>query len=158
MWSKLYLAILAISIFVIAFFTYYAWSWLQSVGLPVAAAEGYEYHSGLAWNAIWLFTVALLIAGNAVLWANGRAWAMWATFLYFATVWIIHGFWLEPLSLRFNMQNGLSDKTISTSSLTAVVFIVLMAIIVFFDKFIVIRLRTKTYPSTVEPEPESAAE
>ena len=158
MWSKFYLAVLAVAVIVMAFFTYYAWSWLQSIGQPVAAAEGYDYHSGLAWNAIWLFTIAMLICGNAVLWASGRAWAMWATFLYFATVWIIHGFWLEPMSVRFNKESGLSDATVSMAPISAVVLIVLMAIIVFFDKFLVIRLRDKTYPSNVESEPKTAAE
>ena len=158
MWSKIYFGVLAVAVVVMAFFTYYAWSWLQSIGQPVAAAEGYDYHSRLAWNAIWLFTIALLICGNAVLWASGRAWAMWATFLYFATVWIIHGFWLEPLFLRFNKASGLSEATRSMAPISAVVLIVLMAIIVFFDKFLVIRLRAKTYPSSVEPEAESAAE
>ena len=48
MWSKIYLAILAVAVVVMAFFTYYAWSWLQSIGQPVAAAAGYDYHSRLA--------------------------------------------------------------------------------------------------------------
>jgi TRAP-type C4-dicarboxylate transport system permease large subunit len=155
MWNKLYLAVLGLSIAVMAFFTYYSWSWLQSIGLPVAAAEGYEYYSGLAWTALWLFAAALLIVGNAVLWTTSRFWAMWSTFLYVAVVLITYCFWLEQAFLHFNKENGLSDKMTSLAPITAVVLIVLMAIVVFFDIFFVVRLRAKMYRAT---EPLDSAE
>ncbi len=147
MWSKIYLAILAVAIVVMAFFTFYSWSWLQSIGLPAAAVAGYEYHAELAWPALWILTIALLVLGNAVLWASGRAWAMWITFIYFAAFVIIRYFWLDKAFLGFRTTHGLTDSSFSVAPLMAVILVVLMAAIVFFDQFIVLRLRTKTYPS-----------
>lgn len=147
MWSKIYLAILAIAIVVMAFFTFYSWSWLQSIGLPAAAVAGYEYHSGLAWPVLWITTIALLVFGNAILWASGRAWAMWVTFIYFSAFAVIRYFWLDQAFFQFKKTNGLFDGSFSIAPLMAVILVVLMAAIVFFDQFIVLRLRAKTYPA-----------
>lgn len=146
MWSKIYLVILAVACLVMAFFTFYSWSWLQSIGLPAAAVAGYEYHSGLAWPALWILTIALLVMGNAILWASGRAWAMWVTFIYFSAFAVIRYFWLDQAFFQFKKTNGLFDGSFSIAPLMAVILVVLMAAIVFFDQFIVLRLRAKTYP------------
>ncbi|HRI04204.1 MAG TPA: hypothetical protein PLL77_10715 [Pyrinomonadaceae bacterium] len=150
MWSKIYLAILAVACLVMAFFTFYSWSWLQSIGLPAAAVAGYEYHSGLAWPVLWIATIALLVLGNAVLWASERAWAMWVTFLYFSVFVIIRYFWLDQAFFQFKKTNGLFDGSFSIAPLMAVILVVIMAAIVFFDQFIVLRLRAKTYPTAAQ--------
>lgn len=148
MWSKLYLAVLGLSIAGMAFFTYYSWSWLQSIGLPAVAVAGYDYHSSLAWVTLWISSLALLIIGNAVLWATGRAWNLWATFLYFAVFVVIRYFWLDEAFFHFKKTNGLFDGNFSVGPFFAVILIALAGVIVFFDKFLVIRLRAKTYPET----------
>ena len=159
MWSKLYLAVLAISIFVMAFFTYYAWSWLQSVGEPVAAVAGYQYHAGLGWMALWLFAVILLVLANAVLWTSRRGWAAWTTFLFFAVFLVIRYFWLHQAFFQFQKDNGLWDGGLLIAPFSAAILIVLMAAVVFFDQFAIVRLHRKMYPpavaadSGVETEP-----
>ena len=139
---------LAVSIAVMAFFTYYSWSWLQSIGLPAAAVDGYTYHEGLAWPALWIFSAILLLLGNAVLWTGSRSWALWATFLYFSVFVIIRYFWLDPAYFQFKKSNGLFDGSLSLGPIMAVVLVVLMAIIVFFDKFLVLRLKAKIVSRT----------
>ncbi len=156
MWSKIYLVILAVAIIVMAFFTFYSWSWLQSIGLPSAAVAGYEYHAALAWPALWLPTIALLVLGNAVLWTTGRAWAMWVTFIYFSAFAVVRYFWLDQAFFQFRKTNGLFDGSFSIAPLMAVVLVVIMAAIVFFDQFIVLRLRAKTYPAA--PQDDSPLE
>jgi hypothetical protein len=156
MFTKIYLALLGISIAVMAFFTYYSWSWLQSIGLPTAAVVGYEYHAGLAWTALWISVVALMVIANAVLWATGRSWAVWTTFVYFAVLIIARYFWLDQLFFRFKKTNGLFDGSFSVAPLMAVILIVLVAAIAFFDQFIVVRLRAKTYGKPEEPVVEAA--
>lgn len=152
MWSKIYLVILAIAIIVMAFFTFYSWSWLQSIGLPAAAVAGYEYHAGLAWPALWILTIALLAVGNVILWTSGRAWAMWVTFIYFSAFAVIRYFWLDQAFFQFRKTNGLFDGSFSIAPLMAVILVVLMAAIVFFNQFIVLRLRAKTYPVAVQED------
>ena len=154
MWSKLYLAALGLSITGMAFFTYYSWSWLQSIGLPSVAVEGYRYHTSLAWTFLWISSIVLLIVGNSVLWAGGRAWAMWTTFLFFAAFLAIQYFWLHQSFFQFLKGNGLGDGGLLFAPFSAAILIALAGVIVFFDKFIVIRLRAKTYPEKEKDESE----
>ena len=158
MFSKIYLAVLSAAVIVMVFFTYYSWSWLQSIGLPLAAVEGYAYHESLAWMALWLFAVILLLLGNAVLWTSSRSWEMWTTFVYFSVFVIIRYFWLDQAYFQFKKANGMFDGSFSIAPIMAVILIVLMAIIVFFDTFLVTRLRAKTFPAIQQAEPEAPAE
>jgi hypothetical protein len=153
MWSKLYLALLGLSIVVMAFFTYYSWSWLQSIGLPAAAVAGYEYHAAFSWPTLWLSAALLLLVGNAVLWTTARSWAMWMTFVFFATMVLVRFFWLDRALFHFEQANSLTESRFSIGPFFGVILIALMAVIVFFDQFIVLRLRAKTYPPSVEEEP-----
>lgn len=156
MLSKIYLAILGLSLVAIGFFTFYSWSWLQSIGLPAAAAAGYEYHAGLAWPLLWITTIALLACGNAVLWATGRSWAMWVTFLYFALMVVLRFFWLEQAYFQFRKTNNLFDGSFAIGPFVAVIMIAVMAAIVFFDQFIIVRLRQKMYPPAADIVAETA--
>lgn len=151
MFSKIYLAVLALAILIMAFFTYYSWSWLQSIGSPAAAVEGYAYHESLSWSALWLFAAILMVLGNAVLWTTKRAWALWATFLFFSVFAIIRYFWLDQAYFHFKKANGMFDGSFSIAPIMAVVLVVLMGIIVFFDTFLVTRLNAKTHPVAEEP-------
>lgn len=157
MWSKLYLALLAIAILVMAFFTFYSWSWLQSIGLPTAAVEGYEYHSGLAWVFLWLSSVVLLLWGNAILWLTRSAWAMWATLIYFAVFMLMTYFWLGEAAFNFKKQSGLGTGSFSLGPVLGVIFVIGAAVLIFLNQFIVVQLQRKMYPATVaaDPEPET---
>lgn len=146
MWSKIYFAVLGLSLAIMGFFTVYSWSWLQSIGLPAAAAAGYEYHAGLSWPVLWISSIVLLMLGNAVLWTTGRAWALWATFLYFAIFVAAKYFWLDRAFAQFRIGNGLVEDASSAGPFFGVLMLVFMAFAVFVDQFIVIRLRSKTYP------------
>ncbi|MEQ1606607.1 MAG: hypothetical protein ABL999_17235 [Pyrinomonadaceae bacterium] len=156
MLSKIYLAILGLSLVAMGFFIFYSWSWLLSIGLPAAAAAGYEYHAGIAWPTLWITTIALLILGNAVLWATNRSWAMWITLLYFAAMAVLRFFWLDQSYFQFRQLNNLSDQAITLGPFIAVIMIVVMAAIVFFDQFIILRLRQKMYPPLQDVVAETA--
>ena len=94
-----------------------------------------------------------LFLKDAILWVSGRAWAMWVTFIYFSAFVIIRYFWLDQAFFQFKKTHGLFDGSFSIAPLMAVILVVLMAAIVFFDQFIVLRLRAKTYPATTQDEP-----
>lgn len=156
MWNKLYLAALAVSVATMAFFTFYSASWLQSIGSPGAVVLGYEYHSEMAWIAIWVSSIGLLLLANAVLWASGRSWAVWTTLVYFAVFIIVKYFWLDQAFFTFRKQNVMFDGSFSMAPLMGVALILLVAAIAFFDQFILVKMREKTH-SLAEPvaEPQS---
>ena len=145
MWNKLYLAVIAISIAAMAFFTFYSASWLQSIGSPATAVSGYEYHSEMAWIAIWITTIALLLVANAVLWATDKSWAVWTTVVYFAVFMIVRYFWLDQAFITFKKQNVSFDGSFSVAPLLGVILILLVAAVAFFDQFILVKLRKKTF-------------
>jgi hypothetical protein len=152
MWNKIFFVVFGISIAVMGFFSYYSWSWLQSIGQPAAAAEGYQYHAGLAWTTLLVSTSILLVLANAVFWVSGRLWGLWATFGYFAAFTAIRYFWLGREFFAFQKENGMSDAYFSGQSLIAVVLILGAAAIVFVDQLMLIRLRSRAYPTVVEPD------
>lgn len=163
MWSKLYLALLVIAIAVMAFFTFYSWSWLQSIGQPAAAIEGYEIHSGLSWVFLWMSSIVLLILGNLILGLKRSAWAMWATLIYFAVFTLLNYFWLGEAAFNFKKHAGLGDGSFSLGPLLGLFFVVGSAVFIFLNQFIVVRLQRKMYPPAIatdtEPEtPEKAEE
>lgn len=158
MFSKIYLAVLAATIAVMTFFTYYSWSWLQSIGQPAAAVAGYEYHSNLAWITLWITSIILLLLGNAVLWTTRSAWALWLTFILFSVFVVAKLFWLKIAFVDFQMRTESAGSGTLTGPFLAVLLIVIMAAIVFFNQFLVVRLLAKTYPETTEHDSEAEAD
>lgn len=151
MFGKIYLGVLAVSTAVMAFFTCYSCSWLKSVGAPAAAIAGYEYHSSYGWTALWLTTAVLLLLGNAVFWAGGRAWALWLSAVYFALFSVLRSFWLEPTAAEFRTANGLQGEG-GIGPILAAVLIVVVFIVAFLDQFVLVRLRKLTFPPAGEAE------
>ena len=162
MWTKIFAVVLLMSAAIMAFFTYYSFSWLQSIGLPAAAAAGYEYHSAWGWIMLLITTCILLLFANAVYWTSSKLWALWATFAYFAVFIAVRYFWLEPSFFNFRKEHAMIDASFSAKPLLAVVLILVMAAIVFADQLILIRLRSRAYPEPVitidEDEVDDAGE
>ncbi|MBV9214984.1 MAG: hypothetical protein JO053_02320 [Acidobacteria bacterium] len=150
MLTKIYLAVLAIATIVMGFFTFYASSWLKSIGLPSAAIDGYEYHMGLGWIALWFSTLVLLLLAAGILWSSQHAWALWAAFVFFAVFIVARSFWLEPAATLFKQQTGLAVPGFTGGSIMAAVSILGVAAFAFLAQFAIIRIHRKTYGS--EPE------
>lgn len=154
---KIFLALLAAAIAVMGFFTFYSWSWLGSIGSPASAVSGYEYHSGLSWPFLWLSATILLIIANSVAWTTRKLWPLWTTLIFFQVFVLIRTFWLDRAFSSFKAEAGLADPAITLAPIFAAMLIVIAAAIVFFDQFLVLRLREKTFPeetvSAVEDPP-----
>ena len=142
---KIYAALLAVSILVMGFLTFYSWSWLGSIGLPASAVSGYEYHAGISWPILWVSATILLVLANSILWAKGRLWPIWTTLAYFQIFVLLRAFWLDPALLAFKNNAGLTDATFTIRPIMAALLIIIAAAIVFFDQFLVLRLKEKTY-------------
>jgi len=150
MLSKIYIGLLAVSVAIVGFFTYYSWSWLQSIGVPAAAVEGFVYHSGTAWYVLWVSFALLLAVGNGILWSSRSSWAMWASFIYLAAFLLIRYFWLDGAAFRFKTAAGLGEGSFSLGPLLGALVIVAAGMVVLAEHFIVVRLYRKFFP---EPSP-----
>ncbi len=148
---KIYISLLTLSVAAMGFFTLYSWSWLGSIGSPAGAVAGYEYHAGASWPVLWLSASILLILANSILWVTGRLWPMWTTLLYFQIFVLIRAFWLDPTLLNIKNAAGIADSTFTVAPILAAILIIIAAAIVFFDQFLILRLKEKTYPA-IEPE------
>lgn len=146
MLNKIYLIILAIFTAAMGVLIYLSYSWLQSLTAPRDVQENFLYFYNISWSFLFVSTLILLIAANILLWKTRQAWAMWASFVYFAVFTIAHKFWLDGAFLKFQQTNNLTDSSISFGAIAGVMLIVLAVVIVYFDQFIVKRLHDKMYP------------
>ncbi len=146
MWNKIYLIILAAAALVSGVLAYFAVSKLQSSGFaPATIAENYGYYANLGSIFLWISTAVLLIAANVVLWKSRKSWALWTTLLYFAAFTVLQTFWLAQSFFRYQQENKLTDNILSLSPVLGVSFVILMAIFVFFNQYLVKRLHDKMY-------------
>ncbi|MGI8788878.1 MAG: hypothetical protein ACR2HG_14140 [Pyrinomonadaceae bacterium] len=158
MWNKIYLIVLAAAVLIISVLTYLSYSWLTSIGSPLIAVDNYNHYSNLGWIFLWISAVILLVVGNVVLWTTRKPWALWTSLLYFAVFIVLQTFWLEESFFDFKQHNNLANGAFSLSPFLGVGLIVLAAIIVFFNQFLVKRLHEKMYPPAqpIEPLPEES--
>lgn len=148
MWNKIYTAVLGISFLLLAGLTYYAFTWLQSSTKPADVIANYDYYANIAWIFLWVSSIILLVLGNVVLWVTRNAWAMWATFLYFALFILIQTFWLDQTFFNYKQQNRLAESAFSPGFFYGILFCVLASTIVFFNQFIVKRMHEKMFAQT----------
>ena len=133
-----------------------SFDWLKSIGSPVIVIEKYNYYSNLSWVFIWISTLILLTVGNVILWKMRKSWALWSTLLYFVFFVVLQTFWLDQSFFQFKQKNVGSDG-FSFSPFFGIALIVLAAIIVFFNQFLVKRLSDKMLPTEqpIEHIPEN---
>lgn len=156
MLTRIYIGLLAAAVCLTGFFTYYSWSWLQSIGRPTVAVEGYTYHDDIGWTILIVSSVILLITANAIMWTKRNGWALWATFGYFSVFTLLRYFWLDQALFQFKKANGMWDGSFSVGPLFGVILVLAAGVIVFFDQFVVVRLNRKMYPPAIEPETQTA--
>jgi len=150
MWSKIYLAVLAVAVIVIGFFIIYANSWLGSIGNPRDALAGYQFYANLSSTSLWISTAFLLILANIILWTSRRGWAMWVSFAFFAFFVILLTFWLAKAGYNFQQSDGFFF-----TPLVGVILIIIAGGVVFFNQLLNLRLQEKMYPTKPEEIPES---
>ncbi len=156
MWNKIYLGLLAASVLVLGVLMYLSFDWLTSIGSPATVVEKYSYYSNLNWVFLLISTLILLVVGNVILWKMRKSWALWTTFLYFVFFIVLQTFWLERSFFQFKQEKLGSDGYLF-SPFFGITLIVLAAIIVFFNQFLVQRLSDKMFPTEqpVEHIPEN---
>jgi len=146
MWSKIYLAVLAAAFLVMCFFTFYANSWLGSIGNPNDAIAGYDYYARLSTIFLSISFVTLLILANIILWNTRRSWALWTTLSYFALFVLISAFWLEKSRYSFQYP----DSLFFTPALVGAGLIIAAGAVVFVNQLLNLRLHERMYPTPPE--------
>lgn len=153
MLSKIYLAALAVFILLMSVLTYYSCSWLSSITDPGSVVTNYEYYSKLSGNFLWISALILIILANVILWKTRKIWAFWSTLLYFAVFIILHTFWLNTSFVQYKRDNGLLAGSISLSPLVGVIIIIFVAVFVFLNQLLVLRMHDKMYAKEAPVEP-----
>lgn len=150
LWTRTFLLTLAIFALLVGFFDYYSWSWLQSIGSPYDALEGYNYYSNLAWSALWISTVILLVHANIAFVKNGRPWVFWSVFAYFCFFVILKYFWLALAEFDLRQSKNLEQAGTLIGPFVAVFLFVIFGGIVFGNHYLAVRLRDRIYPQPSE--------
>jgi hypothetical protein len=145
MLNKIFLLLLAIAIIAMSVLTFFTFQQLQSTGFsPSKIIENFSFYESLQSQFLWISSLILLIFANVLLWTNKSIWSLWLSFLYFAVFILLNTMWLGELAFAYKKTNGLSDGSFSLLGIAGAVLCVIVAVGVFFDQFIVLRLRAKT--------------
>ena len=144
MLNKIFLLILAISIIAMSALTFFSYTWLQSVDKPANVAANFDFYSGFALTFLWISSLVMLILANVLLWTNRSIWSLWTTFLYFTVFVLLNIFWLSELFFAYKKANGLTEGAFSLTGIFGAILCIVVGVGVFFDQFIVTKLRDKT--------------
>jgi hypothetical protein len=148
MWPRIYFGVLAAAILAVGFFTYYSWSWLESIGRPQDAVAGYQATSGLAWTLLCITSIVLLFMAAAVMWTRERAWALWVTFAYFAVFLAIEGFYLDHEYQQLLEQSTGVDAKLWATPLINVLTIIGAAVVTIGLQYLIVTVHRRFYPET----------
>lgn len=143
MWNRIYPIVLAIAVLITGWLTFYAYSWLGSIGNPQIAAEQYNHFWMLGSTALWISFILLLAAANAVLWTTRKSWALWATFAFFAVFVLLQNFLLSTRFTQFEKANYMTESSFTITPVIGVFLCIIGAVIVYFNQVIVLRMREK---------------
>lgn len=146
MLKKIFPLALAVASLVMIFLAYTAHSKLNSIGFaPATVAESYLVYQNYYQQFLVLSSLILLILANVLLWKERRAWALWATLAYFSVFILIQGWWLDAQFLTYKKQNNLWQGEFSLSGFVSALFCVAAAVGIFFDQFLVLRMRDRIH-------------
>lgn len=154
MWNRIFLIALAVAAVPMIFLTYYSYTWLQSVGSPIDALNGFRNASSIAFFWLWISTAVLIVLANIVLWNYQKAWALWTTLLYLAVFLLLRALWLDPASFSFISSHNLPlDRSVFGPFVTLIVAAAAAAL-VYFNQLLVHRMTGRLYPPGIEADNE----
>ncbi len=143
MLGRLFLGLLALSFAIMTILSYLCYSWLQSIGNPASVVKTYTFYSGISWTVLWILFIALIGFGNVLLWIERKAWALWLSLLFFVVFIVVQTFWLENVFYNFQQTHELSESSFFLKPFLGVTISTIAAVGIFFNQFIVMRLRDK---------------
>jgi len=146
MWNKIYTLLLVVSVIVISIVAYLAYSQLQSIGFaPARIAASFDTYANAYWGFLGISFLVLLAVGNVILWLFRRSWALWTSFAFFVVFTLLKSFWLDSVLFDYETTNSLPPSSTFISYFVGVLMCAAVAAVVFFNQFLVMRMRDKTY-------------
>lgn len=146
MWNKVYFLALAVAAVVMGVLAYLAFSQLQGIGFsPTQIAENFRHYESLYQQFLWMSSVILLILANVVLWQMRQAWALWTTLIFFAVFVLLDTWWLGSLYSNYKQTNLAAPDSFSFSGIVGAILCVAAAVVVFFNQFIILRMRDRIH-------------
>lgn len=165
MLNKIFLILLAVAIVGVLGLTYFQYSWLQSLTKPSDVVANYDLYNNIYWSFFWISSLVLLVVANIVLWQSRKSWALWTSLSYFVVFISIQMWWLGGLYFDYKKQNNLETGAFPFGGIIGVLFCALAAVVVFFDHFLVLKMRDRihgnpalTLENNIEPITTTAKE
>lgn len=156
MLNKIYLVIFAVALLIMSFFTFMCYSQLQSIGFaPAQIVQNFESYNGLYKLIHLISSLVLLVISNIILWSYRRSWSLWVTFGFFAIFLLVDYWWLGDLLVAYQKANNLWQGSFYIGGLFAAIFCVIIGIGIFFNQFLVLRMRDKMFD---KPQPTISIE
>lgn len=144
MWNKIYLGLLVFAIVAMCGMTYWCYNWLGSVDRPETVAANLINSQNIYRTTLLISSAILMLIANILLWTKRSAWALWVTFIFFSTFIILQTWWLNSLTNNYLVANKLESGFVGMGIL-GIVLCIITAIGVFFNQFIVFRMRDKMF-------------
>lgn len=152
--KTIYLSILAIAAGVILTTSFYAYSWLGSIGDPSIAADGFVFHSGFAWTFLWISFAALTLLSLFMTWQTGIKWAVCVSYFYFVASVVLLLF--NDLAFRrFLDENSINGSDTLLNSFFVAVILLVNAVAVTAAYMVVISFKTKQPEKEIESGKET---
>jgi hypothetical protein len=98
----------------------------------------------------------LLAVGNVILWLFRQSWALWSSFAFFAVFTLLKSFWLDSVLFNYESTNSLPPSSTFISYFVGVLMCGAVATVVFFNQFLVMRMRDKMHgePTLIKNQTE----
>lgn len=152
MWNKIFIVLLAVAVLAMLALTYLSLSQLQHIGFaPKDLVEGFRFYADVYWKFLFVSGLILLILSNVILWLSGKSWALWSSFLFFAVFVIAQTWWLGKLLVDYEAANRLDSNTFYGQYLTGALLCITAGVIVFFDQFLILRMRERVRGGNGKP-------
>ena len=146
MWNKIYTFLLTVSFVVMGAVAYFTYSQLQSIGFaPRVIIASFDSYSSAYWGFLGVSFAVLLAVGNVILWKFRVSWALWTSLVFFVSFVLLKSFWLDRELFDYETRNAMPHNSPIVSYFAGVLLCAAAAVAVFFNHFLVLRMRNKIY-------------
>lgn len=156
MWNKIYSLLLVVSVVVMSVVAYLTYSQLQSIGFaPSVIVASFNTYSSAYWGFLGVSFIILLTISNIILWKFRTSWALWTSLAFFAVFVLLKSFWLGKELFDYETRSAVSHSSPFVTYFLGVLLCAATAAAVFFNHFLVLRMRDKIYgePALIDNSP-----
>lgn len=147
MLNKIFLILFAVAILFMAVLSFLTNWQLSSIGFPPPQiVDTFKSYESLHWLSLWISSLILLVLSNVIMWTNRKSWALWLTFSFFAVFIMVNTWWLTESLKAYQIKENLDTAgLLSKNGIFGAIFCIVGGVGIFFDQFLVLRLRDKMF-------------